>query len=101
MEIDELIEKHEIETQDAMTHGELPFGHALRQVKEVIAHARYIELQRDEARACLRRACEFCAGRADPVTLGEWKRVAHFDTANKGHRGDSTAPGEAYPDAAG
>ena len=98
MEIDELIMRHSDETEQALQSGGVPAGHALRQVSNLIGHARYIELQRNEARDMLRQAVTICAGMINPDTLEAWKRTAGIpkgasihDTDNANLSGVETA----------
>lgn len=50
MEIDALIKKHTVETEEARKAGTLDTEHSMRQVRELICHALYMELQRNSLR---------------------------------------------------
>ena len=49
MEIDDIIARHKRETEETAQNGPLGVEFAVRQIQELIGHARYMELKRNEA----------------------------------------------------
>lgn len=74
METDEFIYKLDHESFNAYKDGKMNASHAIKQMRQLIGHARRMEMERNQCRDHLNTAIQFCIGRVDEGTLNSWKR---------------------------